>query len=61
MWQGEVLDALFQQVLDVAIEEEKPEDMMENDWKTINRMTCGTIRSCPVSYTHLTLPTICSV
>ena len=46
MWQGEVLDALFQQGLDVAIEEEKPEDMMENDWKTINRMACGTIRSC---------------
>ncbi|GMI94843.1 hypothetical protein HRI_003153600 [Hibiscus trionum] len=46
MWQGEVLDSLFQQGLDIAIEEEKPADMVEKDWRTINRMTCSTIRSC---------------
>ncbi|KAL4271878.1 hypothetical protein GQ457_13G029750 [Hibiscus cannabinus] len=46
MWQGEVLDALFQQGLDIAIEEKKPADMVEKDWKTINRMACSTIRSC---------------
>ena len=46
MWQGEVLDALFQQGLDIAIEEEKPEEVEEKEWKTINRLACGTIRSC---------------
>ncbi|KAL4291216.1 hypothetical protein GQ457_14G001800 [Hibiscus cannabinus] len=46
MCQGDVLDALFQQGLDIAIEEEKPADMIENDWRTINRMACTTIRSC---------------
>ncbi|GMI79054.1 hypothetical protein HRI_001574700 [Hibiscus trionum] len=46
MWQGEVLDSLFQQGLDIAIEEEKPVDMVEKDWRTINRMACSTIRSC---------------
>ena len=46
MWQGEVQDALFQQGLDIAIEEEKPEDVDEKEWKKINRMACGTIRSC---------------
>ncbi len=45
MWQGEVLDSLFQQGLDTAIEEKKPEDVDEKDWKVINRLTCGTIRS----------------
>jgi len=46
MWQCEVLDALFQQGLDIAIEEKKAEDIEEKEWKTINRLACGTIRSC---------------
>ena len=46
MWQGEVLDALFQQGLDIAIEDKKPDDVDEKEWKTINRLACGTIRSC---------------
>ncbi|KAE8708956.1 hypothetical protein F3Y22_tig00110332pilonHSYRG00622 [Hibiscus syriacus] len=33
---GEVLDTLFQQGLDIAIEEEKPEYMEEKEWGTIN-------------------------
>ncbi|KAE8696421.1 GDSL esterase/lipase APG [Hibiscus syriacus] len=43
---GEVLDALFQQGLDISIEEEKPEYMEEKEWVTINRLTCSTIRYC---------------
>jgi len=46
MWQGEVLDSLFQQGLDIAIEEEKPEEVEEKDWSIINRLACETIRSC---------------
>nr|KYP39598.1 Retrovirus-related Pol polyprotein from transposon TNT 1-94 [Cajanus cajan] len=46
MWQSEVLDALFQQGLDITIEGKKPESMGEEDWKTLNRLACGTIRSC---------------
>ncbi|KAE8665322.1 Detected protein of unknown function [Hibiscus syriacus] len=46
MWQGEVLDALFQQGLDITIEEEKPEYMEEKEWGIINRLVCSTIRSC---------------
>ncbi|PWA84481.1 Retrovirus-related Pol polyprotein from transposon TNT 1-94 [Artemisia annua] len=46
MWQSEVLDALFQQGLDIAIEENKPEDVEERNWLTINRFACGTVRSC---------------
>ncbi|KAE8718014.1 putative LRR receptor-like serine/threonine-protein kinase [Hibiscus syriacus] len=46
MWQCEVLDALFQQGLDIAIEEEKPEYMEEKEWGIINRLACSTIRSC---------------
>ncbi|KAE8664954.1 hypothetical protein F3Y22_tig00112738pilonHSYRG01227 [Hibiscus syriacus] len=38
MWQSEVLDALFQQGLDIAIEGEKPDDVDEKEWKRINRM-----------------------
>nr|GEW38792.1 retrovirus-related Pol polyprotein from transposon TNT 1-94 [Tanacetum cinerariifolium] len=37
MWQSEVLDALFQQGLDIAIEERKPEDVEERNWLSINR------------------------
>ncbi|KAJ1421509.1 hypothetical protein SESBI_13730 [Sesbania bispinosa] len=43
MWQSEVQDVLFQQELDIAIVEEKPQDIDEKEWKKINRMTCGTI------------------
>ncbi|PWA85384.1 Retrovirus-related Pol polyprotein from transposon TNT 1-94 [Artemisia annua] len=46
MWQSEVLDALFQQGLDIAIEESKPKDVEERNWLTINRLACGTVRSC---------------
>ncbi|WCJ26614.1 hypothetical protein M5689_008419 [Euphorbia peplus] len=46
IWQGEVLDALFQQGLDIAIEGENPEEIDENEWKIVNRLACGTIRSC---------------
>ena len=46
MWQSELQDALFQQGLDAAIEEQKPEDMEEKEWKTINRLACGAIRAC---------------
>ncbi|PWA52911.1 Retrovirus-related Pol polyprotein from transposon TNT 1-94 [Artemisia annua] len=46
MWQSEVLDALFQQGLDIAIEESKPEDVEERNCLTINRLACGMVRSC---------------
>ncbi|KAL1564750.1 hypothetical protein AAHA92_07053 [Salvia divinorum] len=46
MWQGEVLDYLFQQGLDIAIEEKKPANVDDKDWSTIYRLACGTIRSC---------------
>ena len=46
MWQCEVQDVLFQQELDVALEENKPEDVDEKDWTRINRLACGTIRLC---------------
>ncbi|GKA00282.1 hypothetical protein Tco_0672832, partial [Tanacetum coccineum] len=40
MWQSEVLDALFQQGLDIAVEESKPEDVEERNWLTINWLAC---------------------
>ena len=43
MWQGEVLDYLFQQGLHIAIEEHKPEEVEDKDWSIINRLACGTI------------------
>jgi hypothetical protein len=46
MWQGEVMDSLFQQGLDIAIEEKKLEDIGDKNWSTMNRLACGTIRSC---------------
>ena len=46
MWQCEVQDILFQQELDVALEESRPEDVDEKDWTRINRLACGTIRLC---------------
>nr|XP_016451214.1 PREDICTED: uncharacterized protein LOC107775923 [Nicotiana tabacum] len=45
MWQAEVLDVFFQQGLDIAIEKNKPDNIGEGDWKIINRVACGTIRS----------------
>ena len=46
MWQCEVQDILFQLELDVALEENRPEDVDEKDWTRINRLACGTIRLC---------------
>nr|GEU36569.1 retrovirus-related Pol polyprotein from transposon TNT 1-94 [Tanacetum cinerariifolium] len=46
MWQSEVLDVLFQQGLDIAVEETKPDDVEKRNWLTINRLACGMIRSC---------------
>ena len=46
MWQCEVQDVLFQQELDTALEENKPEDVDEKDWTRINRLACGTIQLC---------------
>ncbi|XP_027150187.1 uncharacterized protein LOC113750412 [Coffea eugenioides] len=36
MWQDEVIDSLFQQGLDIAIEEKKSDDIEEKKWSTIN-------------------------
>ena len=33
MWQGEVLDVLFQKDLHIAIEESKPDGVGEEDWR----------------------------
>nr|GEY72247.1 retrovirus-related Pol polyprotein from transposon TNT 1-94 [Tanacetum cinerariifolium] len=41
MWQSEVLDALFQQGLDIFVEESKPEDVEERNWLSINRLACA--------------------
>lgn len=46
MSQGEVLDILLYQGLDIAIKEEKPSNIEEKEWNTINHLACGTIRSC---------------
>ena len=46
MWQCEVQDVLFQQELDVALEESRPEVVDGKDWARINRLACGTIRLC---------------
>ncbi|KAE8678648.1 hypothetical protein F3Y22_tig00111402pilonHSYRG00027 [Hibiscus syriacus] len=53
MWQSEVLDALFQQGLDIAIEGEKPDDIEEKEWKMINRMTCTTMNDHITSINQL--------
>ena len=37
MWQCEVQDILFQQELDVALEENRPEDVDKKEWTRINR------------------------
>ena len=46
MWQCEVQGVLFQQELDVTLEESRPEDVDEKYWTRINRLACGTIRLC---------------
>ena len=46
MWKCEVHDVLFQQELDVALEENRPEGVNEKDWTRINRLACGTILLC---------------
>lgn len=46
MQQIKVLDTLFQQGLEIVIDDKKPNDMEEKDQKTINRLAFGTIRSC---------------
>ena len=43
MWQRELLDAFFQQDLDIANEEEKTKGVDDKEWKTTNRFACGTI------------------
>ena len=46
MWQSEVLDALMQQGLEIALEKEKPDEVDEKEWRTLNRLACSTIRTC---------------
>ncbi|KAK0598095.1 hypothetical protein LWI29_031605 [Acer saccharum] len=41
--QCEVLDVLCQQELDIALED-KPSEMDDKEWETLNRQACGTIR-----------------
>lgn len=44
--QGEVLDTLFRQGLDITIKEEKHEEMKEKQWNTIVHLTYSMIQSC---------------
>jgi len=37
---------LFQQNLDLAVEEKKPDEVDEKEWRSMNRLACGTICSC---------------
>ena len=46
MWQSDVLDALLQQGLEIALEKEKPDTVDETEWRTLNRFACSTIRIC---------------
>ena len=46
LWQSEVMDGLYQQDLDIALEENKPQDIDQKDWERQNRKACGVIRSC---------------
>ncbi|KAE8687328.1 Peroxidase 44 [Hibiscus syriacus] len=41
-----LIDSTGQNGLDIVIEGEKPDDVEEKEWKRINRLACGTIRSC---------------
>lgn len=40
MWQCEVLDILYQQELDMALEDKKPNNVDDKDWTMINRLAC---------------------
>ena len=46
MWQCEMLDALYQQELDIALEEVKPSYLDDDEWNRINRNACVVIGSC---------------
>ena len=46
LWQSEVMDDLYQQDLDIALEEKKPQDIDQKDWDRLNAKACGVIRSC---------------
>ena len=62
MWRCEVMDALNASNLDdTLLLEKRRSKITDEEWEKMNRSACGLIRSCPVSYTHLTLPTIYSV
>ena len=37
---------LYLQDLDLALEEKKPDDIDEKEWRKINRLVCFMIRSC---------------
>ena len=45
MWQNEVMDILFQQELDITLEE-KPDEIFEKEWIKMNRQACSSIRLC---------------
>lgn len=45
MWKCEAKDVLIQQGLDLTLEEEKSDNIGDVDWRYINRVACGTIRS----------------
>ncbi|KAM2341126.1 hypothetical protein ACFX1X_020501 [Malus domestica] len=44
MWQCEVMDVLYQQELDMVLED-KPEDIDDKQWTQINLHACAAIRS----------------
>ena len=46
LWQSEVTDVLYQQDLDIVLEETRPENIEERDWERQNAKACGLIRSC---------------
>ena len=45
MWQSEVMDLLFQQELNITLEE-KLEDISEKEWVKMNRQACSSMRLC---------------
>ncbi|VFQ74456.1 unnamed protein product [Cuscuta campestris] len=44
LWQCTIQDYLVQQGLDLALQDEKPSDMKESEWSTIQKKTVSTIR-----------------
>ena len=44
MWQCTIKDLLVQQGLDAALEEEKPTQIKDSEWKSIQRKATSTIR-----------------